>query len=196
MTFSHCCKHPVRPLKGVRGSIFLLEHWIPCWQADGLLLQQIKNGSWAVAAVCYHAEHVFTEPLIGHDDVAILSAVRAPAVLYLPLDGIAVAVEVNCHQGHCVRAATVEGLDALLLVHAEGGAQQASIVEVVDVSYAHAAVEELAHVAAEVHLAAVFEGSNGNTLQILNGQVDVEPVVSVINVAVVVNLIYLIIWKN
>ena len=88
-----------------------------------------------------------------------------------------------------MRAAAVEGLDALLLVHAEGGAQQTVVVEVLEVGDASVAVEALAHVATEVYLATVLERSDGDALQLLDGQVDVEPVVSVIDVAVVVYLI-------
>ena len=91
-------------------------------------------------------------------------------------------------------AAAVESLDALLLIHAKGRTEQASVVEVVDVGNAHATIQELVHVATEVHLAAVLQRGDGDALQLLDGNVDVEPVVSVIDVAVVVDFIYLIIW--
>ena len=54
-------------------------------------------------------------------------------------------------------ATAVEGLDALFLVHTEGGTQKASVVEVVDVGNAYVTVQELAYIAAELHLAAILQ---------------------------------------
>ena len=95
-----------------------------------------------------------------------------------------------------MRAAAVEGLDALLLIHAEGSAQQTAVVIVVDIGKSHIAVQELAYVATEIHLAAVLQRGNGNLLQLLNGQVHIQPVVPVVHMAVIVYLIYLIIWAT
>ena len=86
-----------------------------------------------------------------------------------------------------------EGGHALLLVHAKGGAHQAFVVKVVHVHQAIVAVEELTHVAAEVHHGAVLDGGDAHGSNVLHGQVEVTPVLAVIDVAVVLYLIHLIV---
>ena len=122
-----------------------------------------------------------------------MSAGRSPAVLHLPLDGLSVLVQIHGHQCHGVRASAVEGLYALLLGHAERGAQKTFIIEVLEVEHTRVAVHELAYIAAEVHLCAVFQAGYGQRLEFLNVQIDIEPVVSVIDMAVIVNFIHLVI---
>ena len=81
------------------------------------------------------------------------------------------------------------GADALLLVHAEGDAHQGVVVEVREVGDARLAVEELADVAGEVQGGVVLDGGDGHLLDVLDREVEVEPVLAVIDVAVVLDLV-------
>ena len=137
------------------------------------------------------AEHVFVEPFVGHDEVAAVDAL-SPAVLDHPFLRLPVLVQVDGHQGHGVRRAAGEGLDALLLVHAELGAEQRAVVVIIHVEVAPLAVEILADVAREVEHRAVLDRGDGHLLDVLDGQVDVGPVLPVVDVAVVVDLIELV----
>ena len=89
--------------------------------------------------------------------------------------------------------AAVESLDALLLVHTEGSTQQVAIGVVLDVQITYGTVQELAHITTEIHLAAVLQAGNGGSLQVLDVQIQIQPVVTIIEVAVIVNLIYLVV---
>ena len=92
-----------------------------------------------------------------------------------------------------MRGTAGEGLDALFLVHAERGAHQRTIVEVVHIEDAPLTVEEFTHIAGEIHHRAVLDGGDRHLLDVFDRQVHVGPVVAVIDVAVVVDLVELVI---
>ena len=84
-------------------------------------------------------------------------------------------------------------VDALLLVHAEGNAHQGLVVEVVQVREALVAEEELADVAGEVEGRVVLDGGDGHLLDLVHREVQVHPVLAVVDVAVVIDLIDLVV---
>ena len=85
------------------------------------------------------------------------------------------------------------GVDALLLVHPEGDAHQGFVVVVVQVGEAFLPQEELVHVAGEVKGGVVLDGGDGHLLDFVNREVQVDPVLAVIDVTVVVDLIDLVV---
>ena len=89
-------------------------------------------------------------------------------------------------------AAAVEALDALFLVHAERRAEETAVVVVVQVERTFLGIQELTHVATEVHHGAVFQAGNGHFFDVLDRQIDVQPIVSVVSVTVIINFIYLV----
>ena len=86
------------------------------------------------------------------------------------------------------------GLHPFPFVHAELHSSQRLVVEVSEVERALAAAEEFAHVAREVHRRVVPDARDGHFLDALDGQVHVEPVLSVIDVAVVLDFVDLTIF--
>ena len=54
-----------------------------------------------------------------------------PTILDLPLHGLTRSIEVYSLEGHGVRRATVEGLDALSLIHVKGIAEERSVIVVI-----------------------------------------------------------------
>ena len=172
--------------------LFILEHGVPCRQTDGLLFQHVQNVLRAVLLVDDHTEHVFVEPLVRHDEMALIAGIFAPTVFHHPFLGLAVIVEVDGHQRHGVGAAAVEALDALFLVHAERRAEETAVVVVVQVERTFLGIQELTHVATEVHHGAVFQAGNGHFFDVLDRQIDVQPIVSVVSVTVIINFIYLV----
>ena len=113
----------------------------------------------------------------------------APAVFYLPLQGVALGVEVDSAERHGVCRATVKGVDALGLVHTKGGREERSIVEVFGVEVSACAVELLTHIIRAIHLAAIFQRGNGQLCYLLHGQVQIFPVLTVVGVAVIFHLV-------
>ena len=63
--------------------------------------------------------------------MALDTRLLTPAILYLPLHGLARSIEVNSLEGHGVRRTTVESLDALSLIHIEGIAEERSVIVVI-----------------------------------------------------------------
>ena len=169
--------------------LFILEHGIPCRQTDGLLFQHVQNILRAVLLVDDHAEHVFVEPLVRHDEMALIAGIFAPTVFHHPFLGLAVIVEVDGHQRHGVGAAAVEALDALFLVHAERRAEETAVVVVVQVERTFLGIQELTHVATEVHHGAVFQAGNGQFFDVLDLQIDLQPIVAVVRLTVRINFI-------
>ena len=90
-----------------------------------------------------------------------------------------------------MRRATVEGLYALLLVHAEGDAEKRLIVIIFHIKEATFGVELFGHIAREIHHGAVLDAGQGHLLDFFDGEVDIEPVVPIIDMAVKVNFIHL-----
>ena len=95
----------------------------------GLLLVVLQQLLGDVLLVDDQAEHVFAEPAGGHDETALLSPVAAPRVLNLPLQGLALGIEIDGCQGHGVCRTAVERRDALGLRHVERGVEERGIVE-------------------------------------------------------------------
>ena len=85
------------------------------------------------------------------------------------------------------------GVDALLLVHPEGDAHQGLVVVVVQVGEAFLPQEELVHVAGEVEGGVVLDGGDGHLLDLIHREVQIDPVLAVIDMAVVVDLIDLVV---
>ena len=123
----------------------------------------------------------------------LCAIVGSPAVFHHPAFGFSGFVQVHGHQRHGMGTPAVETLDALFLVHAECGAKQAAIIVVVQVKRTVFGVQELAHVAAEIHHRAVFQAGHGHLLDFFNRKVHIEPIVSVIRMAVVVDFIHLVV---
>ena len=88
------------------------------------------------------------------------------------------------------------GQDSLTLVHGELHSEQRGIVVVGNVEHALLRIQELAHVAREIHGLAILDGSDGNLLDSLHRKIDIEPVVSVIDMAVIVDFIDLAIFSS
>ena len=100
------------------------EHGVPGGEHDGLLVEHGADVGGDVFLLQHNAEHVFVEPVVGHDEEALVAVAAAPAVLDHPFEGLAVLVEVDGAEGHGVAGSAGEGADTLLLVHAEGGAEE------------------------------------------------------------------------
>lgn len=49
------------------------EHWVPGGEEDRLLIQHINDIGWNEPLFCDEAEHVFIEPVVGHDEVALVA---------------------------------------------------------------------------------------------------------------------------
>ena len=49
------------------------EEGIPCGELYGLLLEEVKHRGGYVLLVHHDAEHVFIEPFVGHDEVALVA---------------------------------------------------------------------------------------------------------------------------
>ena len=107
------------------------EHGIPSGELYGLRLQEVKHLLRSVLLVHYKTEGIGIEPRIGHDDMTLDTRLLPPAILDLPLHGLTRSIEVNGLEGHGVRRATVEGLDALSLIHVEWIAEERSVIVVI-----------------------------------------------------------------
>ena len=62
----------------VRILLLFHEHGIPCGEKDGFLLHEFHEFLGHVLLVYHHAEHVLVEPLVGHDEIAVVTAGCAP----------------------------------------------------------------------------------------------------------------------
>lgn len=111
---------------------------------DGFLLTGLEDALGHIFLVNDQAEGILVEPVVSHDDVAMVAAVAAPGVLHFPLDGLAAGIEIDGGERHGVSGAAVEGGDALGLVHAKCGAKEGGVVKVVECQVAVSAVELLA----------------------------------------------------
>ena len=87
-------------------------------------------------------------------------------------------------------------LHPLALVHRECRPEKRTVIEVVQIQGTFLAIHELGHIAGEVHRRVVLDGSDGHLLDPLDRKVDVEPVLSVIDVTVIVDLIDLAIFTG
>ncbi len=83
------------------------------------------------AMACNMAEHVFVEPFVRHDQVAVVGT-RSPTVFHHPLFRLAVGIQIYRHQCHGMGRAAGECLDALFLVHTESRAHQRAVVIIVE----------------------------------------------------------------
>ena len=92
-----------------------------------------------------------------------------------------------------MRGAAVVGEDALCLVHRELGVEEHGIVVVVKVCISACAVELLAHVVTAIEFTSVFQRSHGKLLDVVHGQVEINPVGSVLHVAVVFHFVGLVV---
>ena len=91
---------------------------------DGLLFEVAQQFVADILLVDHQAEHIFTEPACRHDETTLLTPTAAPRILDLPLQWIALSVEVDSGQRHGVGGAAVEGGDALGLRHIKRGVKQ------------------------------------------------------------------------
>ena len=125
--------------------------------------------------------------------MALDTRLLTPAILYLPLHGLARSIEVNSLEGHGVRRATIEGLDALSLIHIEGIAEERSVIIVIKSSDTLRAIQLTADVAGVVHHRIVLERSDSHLLDLVHGEVDIRPVLPIVGVTVVLDLIDLVV---
>ena len=70
---------------GGRRLFFGGEHGVPSWELDWFLLEEFRHALRHVFLVEHEAEHVFVEPFVGHDVVALEAVFFAPAVFHHPL---------------------------------------------------------------------------------------------------------------
>ena len=82
------------------------------------------------------------------------------------------------------------------LVHPEIGPEKGRIIIVVEIECSAAGIEEFSDIAGEIHRASAFDGSYGHFLYLLYRQIDKQPVMSVIDMAVVLYLIHLSIFAG
>jgi hypothetical protein len=82
-------------------------------QHERLLLKLFLQSCGHILFVYHQAEHIFVKPAVSHNDAATLTMTGAPAVFYLPLQGVALGVEVDSAERHGVCRATVKGVDTL-----------------------------------------------------------------------------------
>ena len=75
------------------------EHRVPCRKENRLLLEQLEDILWNILALHYKAEHILVEPLVGHNEVALVARLYAPAVLYHPFARFAIFVDVYSNKG-------------------------------------------------------------------------------------------------
>ena len=83
--------------------------------------------------------------------------------------------------------------DALSLCHRECGVEERTVVIVLCIEIAQLAVELLAYVVRRIHLLAVLERSDGEVGDVLHREVEVLPVLSVVDVTVILHLVCLVI---
>ena len=114
----------------------------------------------------------------------MVTVAAAPGVLHHPLRGLALGGEVNGHERHGVARGRGEGGDAFGLRHREVGLEERGVVVVAQREHARLGVEELAHVAREVHHRGVLDRGDGHGLDFLHRQVDVRPLRAVVRVSV------------
>jgi len=81
----------------------------------------------------HETEHILVEPFIGHYQITVLAVFFAPAILNFPFQRCAVGVKIDSCKGHGMAGTAIECFDALCLVHVECGAENATIIEVLDV---------------------------------------------------------------
>ena len=116
-----------------------------------------------------------------------------PAILYLPLHRLTRSIKIHSLEGHGVRRATIEGLDALSLIHVEGIAEERSVIVVIKSSDTLRAIQLTADVAGVVHHRIVLERSDSHLLDLIHGKVHIRPVLPIIGVTVVLDLIDLVV---
>ena len=117
----------------------------------------------------------------------------APTVLHLPLDWIALVVEIDSSEGHGVCRTRIECSDTVGLVHRECGREERCVVVVLSIRESTLTVKLLAYVVRRIHLLAVLERSDSQLCNLIHRQVEVLPVGSVVHVAVVLYLVCLVI---
>ena len=92
-----------------------------------------------------------------------------------------------------MRRAAGEGLDALFLIHIEGGAHERFIIIVFHIEQATLGIQELAYVAREIHHGAVLQRSDSHLFDIFHRQIDVRPVLPIVAMTVVIYFIALVV---
>ena len=80
---------------------FWKKHRIPSREEGRLLVKHLQNVGRDKSLLDDETEHIVVEPLVGHDEVALVARVGAPAVLHHPLHGLAV-LDVHGDEGHGV----------------------------------------------------------------------------------------------
>ena len=56
-----------------------------------------------------------------------------PTVFYLPFQRLTVGIEVNCCKSHSMGRATIEGRNAVGLIHTKRSAEESTIIEVIKI---------------------------------------------------------------
>ena len=88
---------------------------------------------------------------------------------------------------------TIESCNTLCLVHWEGCSEKCCIVIVIQVKITTLAVELLTHIITGVHLRWVFQRSNSHLRNILHWKIHILPVMTIVGVAIILNLVGLIV---
>ena len=80
---------------------------------------------------------------------------------------------------------------ALRLVHGELHSEQRLVIEIRQIQDTLVGIQELAHIARKIHCRIVLDGSHGDLADALDRKIHVNPVLSVIDMAVVIDFIHL-----
>ncbi len=91
------------------------------------------------------------------------------------------------------RAACVSP-NTLLLGHIQIDTEKRLIIVIGKIHHPFLAIQELCHITREIHSGIVFDGSDCHFLDLLDRKIDIHPVLTVINVSVIVNLVNFIIF--
>ena len=116
-----------------------------------------------------------------------------PAVLDLPLQRLAIDIKVYGLESHCVGRATIKSLDTLSFVHCEGITEERSIVVVIKCCDPLRAVKLTTYIAGVIHHRIVLERCDSHLLDLIHGEVDVRPVLTIVSVTVIFDLIDLVV---
>ena len=84
----------------------------------------------------------------------------------------------------------------LPLVHIQVNAEERSVVIIGNIEDTLLGIQELGHVAGEIHCLTVLDRSGCNVFDTVNRKIDIEPVMPVINVPVIVDFIDLVILSG
>ena len=80
---------------------------------------------------------------------------------------------------------------ALRLVHGELHSEQRLVIEIRQIEYTFFGIEAFTHIARKIHCRIVLDGSHGDLADAVDRKIHVNPVLSVIDMAVIIDFIHL-----